>query len=145
MIIRLRSKRLARLFAEVWEHLPKEDQTLLSSRTRLVVDSADFLPKGYRPTWGTVISITFRKSITVLYLSQRKLPRQSDDFIKYVIAHLLAHIYCGHIDEVDCEERQDEFEMEAQERVRQWGLCVSGYAADHRIACAESDDPLRIR
>jgi len=49
--------------------------------------------------------------------------QQSDDFIRYVIAHLLAHIYCGHIDDVDYEERQDEFETEAQERVKQWGLC----------------------
>ena len=123
MVIRLRSKRLARLFVEVWEHLPEEDQALLSSRTRLVVDSADFLPKGQRPAWGTVISITFRKSVTVLYLSQRKLPRQSDDFIRYVIAQLLAYIYCGHVENVNCEERQDEFETEAQARVKQWGLC----------------------
>ena len=129
MKIKLRSKRLARLFAEVWERLPEADQALLSHKTKLVVDNPIFLPKEnlrHIRVWATVIVIGVRKSIAILYLNPQKLPRQSDDFIKYVIAHELGHVFCGHIDELFSSASDDltreAFESEADERASTWGL-----------------------
>jgi len=126
--IKLRSKRLARLFTDVWERLPEADRALLSDRTRLVIDDPIFLPKENLrqvPVWGAVISVGVRKSITIVYLSQRKLPRQSDDFVRYVIAHELGHVFCGHTGELFSSSSDDltheAFESEADERARVWG------------------------
>jgi hypothetical protein len=119
VVIKLRSKRLSRLFEEVWERLPQADRTLLSKRIMLIVDSADFIPKGHRPAWGAAISIKFRKSIAIICLSPRKLPRRSDKFIRYVIAHLLAHVYCGHI---ESDEKPSVLEKEANAKAKRWGF-----------------------
>ena len=132
MVIKLRSKRLAHLFAEVWERLPEKDQTLLSNRARLVLDNPNFLPKGQRPVWGAAMGIGVKKSIAIVYLSPRKLPRQSDNFVRYVIAHELAHIFCEHVDQLffsaltdsTCKEDQAAFEVEANEQVRRWGFPI---------------------
>jgi|GEM_PF-1420027 len=135
MVIRLRSKRLAHLFAEVWEHLPEADQVLLSKQTRLVLDDPVFQPKEYarqKTVWGMAISIGVRKSIAIVYLSRRKLPRQPDDFVRYVIAHELGHIFCGHTDELfsplpsDLTREADEeiFESEADEQASVWGFPI---------------------
>ena len=132
MKIRLRSKRLARLFADVWECLPEADRALLSHKTKLVVDNPIFLPKEnlrHLRVWATVIVIGVRKSIAILYLSPRKLPRQSDDFVRYVIAHELGHIFCGHIDELFSASSDglplEAFESEADERASAWGLPIA--------------------
>jgi len=135
MVIKLRSKRLAHLFAEVWEHLPEADQALLSKQTRLVLDDPVFQPKeeAHRKTvWGIAISLGVRKSIAIVYLSQRKLPRQSDDFVRYVIAHELGHIFCGHTDDLVSshsndltdDECPDLFETEADEQASVWGFPI---------------------
>jgi hypothetical protein len=133
MVIKLRSKRLAQLFTEVWDRLPEADRALLSERTRLVVDNPNVLPKGQRPAWGAAMGIAVRKSISIIYLSPRKLPRQADDFVRYVIAHELGHIFCGHTDQLllsplnDAahEESQERFEKEANEQVSLWGFPVT--------------------
>ena len=117
VIVKLRSKRLSGLFTEVWERLPAADQALLSSRTRLIVDDPVLLPKNQRAILGAVMVVSVRKSITLVYLSPRKLPRQSDSFVRGVIANLLAQIFCGHPDQ-----DSTEFESEANERVRGWGF-----------------------
>jgi len=133
MVIKLRSKRLAQLFAEVWERLPATDQTLLSHRTKLVLDNPSVFPSGYlshRSVWGVAIGIGVKKSIALVYLSPRKLPRQSNDFVKYVIAHELAHIFCGHIEHLffsalsdsTGEEDEERFEVEADQQVSAWGF-----------------------
>src|SRR5688572_18383119 len=135
MVIRLRSKRLAHLFAEVWERLPEADQALLSKQTRLVLDDPVFLPKEdahQKTVWGMAISIGVRKSIAIVYLSQRKLPRQSDDFVRYVIAHELGHIFCGHTDklfsplptDLTKEVGEEIFESEADEQASVWGFPI---------------------
>ena len=132
MKINLRSKRLAQLFTEVWEHLPAADRVLLSERTKQVVDNPNFLPRGQIPTWGAAISIRVRKSIAIVYLSPRKLPRQSDDFVRYVIAHELAHIFCRHTEQLflsplndsTTEKSQKGFESRADEQVRVWGFPI---------------------
>jgi hypothetical protein len=128
LVIKLRSKRLAQLFSEVWQGLPEADRALLSKRTKLVVDNPNFLPKGQIPVWGAALGIKFRKSIAIVYLSPRTLPRQSDDFVRYVIAYELAHILCGHIGQLFLsplngttqEEYQERFESEANEQVSLW-------------------------
>lgn len=123
VVINLRSRKLLRLFNEVLERIPsQEDKALLSKRIMLVVDSADFIPFGTKPKWGAVINITFKKSLAIVYLSPRKLPSQPDSFVGYTISKLLAHVVLGHIDEIDCEERQDEFEKEADARVEAWSI-----------------------
>ncbi len=122
MVINLRSRKLLRLFNQVWEHIPQADKTLLSKRIMLVVDSADFIPFGQKPKWGAVISIRFKKSLAIVYLSPRKLPRQPDSFVSYTIAKLLAHVVLGHINKIDREERLDELEKEADARVAAWSL-----------------------
>jgi len=132
MVIKLRSKRLAQLFAEVWEHLPEADQALLSKRTRLIVDNPDCLPKGQISVWGAAFSVQVRKSILIVYLSPRKLPCQSNQFVRYVIAHELAHIFCGHLDQLffspltdsTLEAYQEKFESETDEQVRRWGFPI---------------------
>lgn len=132
MVIKLRSKRLAQLFGEVWERLPEEDRALLSEWTRLVVDNPNFLPKGQIPVWGAAIGIKFRKSIAIVYLSPRKLPRQTDDFVRYVMAHELAHIFGGHTEQLllsplndsTDEKSQERFELEANKQVRVWGFPI---------------------
>src|SRR5262245_32486391 len=106
MILNLRSKRLWRLFNDVLEHLPnKKDKALISKKLMLVVDSADFIPFGKKPKWGAIISIKFKKSLAVLYLSPRRLPSQPDEFIKHIIASLLAHVVLGHLDKIDDKEK----------------------------------------
>jgi hypothetical protein len=134
VVIKLRSQRLAQLFAEVWERLPAADQTLLSHRTKLVLDNPSVFPSGYlshRSVWGMAIGIGVKKSIAIVYLSPRKLPRQPDDFVKYVIAHEFAHIFCGHVEQLffsalsdSCEEDQEAFEVEADQQVSVWGFPV---------------------
>jgi len=135
MVIRLRSKRLAHLFTEVWEHLPEADQALLSKQIRLVLDDPVFLPKEYahqKTVWGMAISIGVKKSIAIVYLSPRKLPRQSGDFVRYVIAHELGHIFCGHTgdlvsshpNDLTDDEWPNLFETEADEQASVWGFPV---------------------
>lgn len=126
MVIRLRSKRLAELFAEVWERLPETDQALLAERTRLVLDNPSVLPTAYSPTWGAAMGIGVKKSIAIVYLSPRKLPRQPNDFVRYVIAHKLGHIFCGHLDQLNdsTDEEGEKFESEANERVSVWGFPI---------------------
>jgi len=135
VVIKLRSKRLAQLFAEVWEHLPAADQALLSHRTKLVLDNPGVFPPGYvnrRSVWGMAIAIGVKKSIALIYLSPRKLPRQPDSFVRYVIAHELAHIFCGHIEHLffsalsdsNGDEDEGRFEVEANEQVKRWGFPI---------------------
>jgi hypothetical protein len=91
VVIKLRSKRLAQLFSEVWNRIPQRDRDSIASRAPLIVDNPLFLPKNHRPVWGAFICVRLRRSIAILYLSPRKLPSQSDAFVRYVIAHELAH------------------------------------------------------
>lgn len=121
MVISLRSKRLALLFAQVWNKIPSEDQSMIEARTMLVVDSADFLPRGNRPRWGAAISIRLRKSISIIYLSRGRLPRKSDSFVSHIIARLLAHAYYEHI---ESDEDQSVLEDEANARASLWGYPV---------------------
>jgi len=135
MKIRLRSKRLAQLFAEVWRDIPEADRALLADRARLVVDDPIFLPKANSHqilVWSAVISIGVRKSITILCLSPRNLPHQPDNFVRYVIAHELAHIVCGHLElfssypnGITPTNRQTLFESEADARANLWGSPVA--------------------
>jgi len=123
MVINLRSRKLLRLFNDVLEHIPNaKDKALISKRIMLVSDSADFIPLGQRPKWGAVISIRFKKSFAILYLSPRRLPSQPTDFIRHTIARLLAHVVLGHIDQIDHEERRGDFEKEADKQAKEWGL-----------------------
>jgi hypothetical protein len=122
MVINLRSRKLLRLFNEVWGRLPKADKARLSKRIMLVVDSADFIPFGTKPKWGAVISIKFKKSLGVVYLSPRKLPSKPDPFVCSVIAKLLAHVVLDHIDQLDHEELPSQFDKEAKQKVKQWGF-----------------------
>jgi len=132
VVIKLRSKRLAYLFTEVWERLPETDQALLSKRTRLVLDDLGFLPKAYLSAWGVAMGIGVKKSISIVYLNPRKLPRQPDHFIRYVIAHELAHIFCDHLDQLffspltdsDSETGRESFEVEADRQARRWGFPI---------------------
>lgn len=121
----LRSKRLARVFSGVWESLPKKDQVLLSSKILLVVDDPFFIPKGHRPKWGAAIGIKFKKSIVIVYLSPRKLARQPEDFIRYVIAHELAHVRKGHIEQLFLPTfNEAACELEADQQVKKWGFPI---------------------
>ena len=125
MVINLRSRKLLRLFNKVLERIPSQaDKALLSKRIMLVVDSADFIPFGQKPNWGAVISIRFKKSLAIVYLSPRKLPSQPDSFMCYTISKLLAHAVLGHIEKIDDEEKQHEFEKEADARVAAWSIPI---------------------
>lgn len=95
MVVKLRSSRLALLFSEVWERLPEKDSHTLSNQALLIVDDSIFLPKGQAP-YGAVISVSVKKTILIVYLSQRKLPKKSDCFIKQVITDLLGSITGDH-------------------------------------------------
>jgi len=87
-----------------------------------------FLPKNHKPVWGAVIYVRLRRSIAILYLSPRKLPRQTDSFVRYVIAHELAHVRKGHAKQlfrlIANESTVANFEREANEQARQWGFPI---------------------
>lgn len=126
MIIKLRSKRLAALFSEVWNKLPKRDRDSIAGQTLLISDNPLFLPQSQKATLGAVICVKFRKSIAIVYLAPRRLARQADSFIKYQIAHELAHIRMGHTEElfrasVD-QAAEARFEREADQRAKRWGF-----------------------
>lgn len=125
MVVSLRSKRLSALFSEVWNNLPKKDRDSISGRTLLIVDNPIFLPKNYKPIWGAVICVKLRRSIVILYLSPRKLPQQPDSFVRYVIAHELAHVRKDHAEKLFSVETnkatEARFEKEANEQARRWG------------------------
>jgi hypothetical protein len=89
MVIRLRSKRLALLFAEVWERLPEADRETLSGQIRLVLDDPLFLPEGNN---SAALSVGVRKSIILVCLSRYRLQRQPDSRVIYVIAYTLVHL-----------------------------------------------------
>jgi len=132
VVINLRSRKLLRLFNKVLKRIPSQkDKALLSKRIMLVVDNADFIPFGQKPKWGAVISIRFKKSLVIVYLSPRKLPSRPDSFVCYTISKLLAHVVLGHIEEIDCEERQDEFEKEAEARVASWSIRTNKSVPEH--------------
>jgi len=126
MVINLRSKRLTALFSEVWNNLPKKDRDSISGRTLLIVDNPIFLPKNHHPVWGAVIVAHCRKSISILYLSPRKLPQQRDSFVRYVIAHEFGHLRRGHAEKLFTltEDKiiEDRFEREANLLARRWGF-----------------------
>ena len=128
MVIELRSKRLAHLFAEVWHHIPKRDRDSISRRALFIVDNPLFLPKNHRPVWGAVICVQLRRSIAILYLSPRKLPSRSDSFVRYVIAHELAHVRKGHAEQLFSvtanESTVAKFEREANAQARRWGFPI---------------------
>ena len=125
MVNKLRSKRLTHLFQEVLEHLPKKDRALLSRRILLVVDDPFFIPKGHRAKWGAAIGVKFMKSIAIVYLSPRKLARQPEDFIRYVIAHELAHVRRGHIEQLFRPTfNESDCEREADAQVKKWGFPI---------------------
>lgn len=128
MVISLRSKRLTALFSEVWNSLPKKDRDSISSRTLLIVDNPIFLPKNHRPTWGAVICVRFRKDFLIVYLPPRLLPQQPDSFVRYVIAHELAHVKKRHAERLLSstanESTEARFEKEASEQARRWGFPV---------------------
>jgi predicted metal-dependent hydrolase len=126
LVIALRSKRLAHLFAKVWNQIPKRDRDSIARRAPLIVDNHLFLPKNHRPVWGSVICVRLRRSISILYLSPRKLPSQADAFVCYVIAHELAHVRKGHAEQLfrltANESTVAKFEREANEQGRRWGF-----------------------
>jgi hypothetical protein len=128
MVVSLRSKKLAKIFAEVWQSLPKQDRDSISSRTLLIVDNPIFLPKNHRPVWGAVICVRLRKTVVILYLSPRKLPQQPDSFVRYVIAHELAHAHKDHAKKLfrvkANEATRARFEKEAREQARRWGFPI---------------------
>ncbi len=135
MVIKLRSKRLAQLFTEVWEHLPEKDRALLAQKTRLVLDNPNFLPITHShqtALWGAALGIGVKKSIAIVYLSPRKLPHQSDKFVRYVIAQKLGHIFCGHIEQLflsphtdsPLEGCQERFVWEADRQASLWGFPI---------------------
>ena len=132
MVVSLRSKKLAKIFAEVWQGLPKKDRDFITSRAPLIVDNPLFLPKNHRPVWGAVICVRLRRSIAILYLSPRKLPSQSDSFVRYVIAHELAHVRKGHAEQLfrltANESTEAKFEQEANEQARRWGFPIASPA-----------------
>ena len=135
MVIKLRSKRLIHLFAEVWERLPEADRVLLSERIGLVLDNPVLLPTEYSPVWGAAMGIGVKKSIAIVYLSPRKLPRQPNDFVRYVIAHKLGHIFCGHLDQLfddSTDEESQAFESEADEQVSAWGFPIVSPTRTHK-------------
>ena len=126
MVINLRSKRLSALFSEVWNNLPKKDRDSISGRTLLIVDNPIFLSKNHGPLWGAVICVRFRKSIVILYLTPRKLNQQSESFVRYVIAHELAHVRKDHAEKLFSvtmnKTTEARFEREANEQARRWGF-----------------------
>ena len=126
MVVNLRSKRLTALFSEVWNNLPKKDRDSISGRALLVTDNPLFLPDNQKRVWGAVICVKFRKSIAILYLSPRRLPRQSDSFVRYAIAYRLAHILRGHHEQLFLsplsEATEKRFEKEADRQVKRWGI-----------------------
>jgi hypothetical protein len=125
MVIRLRSKRLTLLFEQVWNQLPQRDRNYIIKRAPLIVDNPIFLPKNHRPTWGTVICVRLRKDFLIVYLSPRLLPQQADSFVRYVIAHELAHVRKRHAERLFSSTAKDIeaiFEKEASEQARRWGF-----------------------
>jgi len=128
MVVSLRSKKLAKIFAEVWQRLPKQDRDSISRRASLIVDNPIFLPKNHRPIWGAVIYVRFRKDFLIVYFAPRLLPKQPDAFVRYVIAHELAHVKKRHAERLfssaGIESTKERFEKEAREQARQWGFPV---------------------
>jgi len=132
VVINIRSRKLLSLFNEVWRLIPNQrDKALLSKRIMLVTDNIDFIPIGTKPKWGAVISIRFKKSLAVLYLSPRRLLSQPADFVRHIIASLLAHVVLGHLDEIDDEEKHEEFEREADRQAKHW-LSPQGHSSTNQ-------------
>lgn len=129
MVIKLRSKRLRDLFAEVIEKLPDKDRAAINERLMLVIDNSVFLPASKRPVLGAAVGVAVKKCVCLVYLSPRRLQKRSDSFVRYVIAHELAHVFLGHVERMvlstlseDSEEAEALYESEAQAQAERWGF-----------------------
>lgn len=140
MVIKLRSKRLRDLFAEVLEKLPDKDRAAISERLMLVIDNSVFLPASKRPVLGAAVGVAVKKCVCLVYLSPRKLQTHSDSFVRYVIAHELAHIFLGHVEKFvlsplaeDSDEDEALYESEAKAQAKRWGYPLPKQIRQNRM------------
>jgi hypothetical protein len=140
VVNRLRSKRLRELFSDVWSKLPVADQALLSKRLLLVIDNSGLLPRSHPPVLGAAVGIGLKKFAAFVYLSPRRLQSYPDSFVRYVIAHELAHIFLGHIEKSvlstlaeDSDEDEALYESEAKAQARRWGYPLPKQIRQNRM------------
>lgn len=127
MEVRLRSKRLFLLFSEVLRKIPPNERDAIANRTLVITDNSQMLFGNQKPPWGSVVAVKYHKVIPIVYLRPRKLPLQSDPFIRYVIAYQLALIQCGHHEQQFLyddlpDEVRERFGAEVNTRLRCWGI-----------------------
>jgi len=132
VVIKLRSKRLRDLFAGVLEKLPDEDRAAINERLMLVIDNSVFLPANSPPVLGAAVGVGVKHTVSLIYLSPRRLQKRSDSFVRYVIAHELAHIFLGHVERMalstlaaDSDEDEALYESEAKAQATRWGFSLS--------------------
>jgi hypothetical protein len=119
----MRSKRLRRLLADVWNGLPKDDRLQINDSLIAVSDASiltvvlndsgaemDGMYGCAVPTWN---------GRRFVYLSAARMAHKSDGFISYVIAHELAHVFHRHGDKGTTRSKK-RMEAEADATAARW-------------------------
>jgi len=81
---------------------------------------------------GAAVGIGVKKLAAFVYLSPRRLQSYPDSFVRYVIAHELAHIFLDHVEQLllstltDSEEEDEAlYESQAKTQAELWGFSSS--------------------
>lgn len=85
--VEIRSKRVYRLFCEVWEALPPSSKALALQRISQITDVNSSAGVAQDKSGRTI----FRAKANQIQLFSRRLHKHENNFIKYVIAHEIAH------------------------------------------------------
>lgn len=116
--VEIGSRRIYRLITEVWEALPDEAKAMACERVNQITDNE---PPRVDPTDSAGLSVPMPWG-SEIYLPPQDLQKPSDEWVKYLIAHELAHgifhnpHFGGIVQEWKEEERQ------ADETAEAWGF-----------------------
>ena len=117
--IEIRSRRVYRLIMEVWEKMPADAKTLALHRinkisdTRPRVDPIGAMGLSVPMSWGSEI-----------YLPSQDLRKPSDDWVKFLVAHEIAHGILHNPNFCEVPEREQEREQQADETAAAWGFSI---------------------
>ena len=117
----LKSRRLAGMFADVWQSLTVEDRNQISNRLTVVSDHSVLR---YILTGGDEIvngaAVPIHSGGCFVFLNALELRKEPDEFVRYVIAHELAHAYHNHTGRFELDRKTKE--AQADRRAKLWGF-----------------------
>jgi hypothetical protein len=94
----IRSPRLSKWLGDVWESLPVKDRNQISDRLCLISDDSILrflLTDGLEyDLYGCAVPYTSDRHF--IFLNASKMRNRGGSFVRYVIAHELAHVYHNH-------------------------------------------------